>query len=64
MYINFQQNRACRLIKNVLTNIFANYRKLHKFATTRTNSNIEKTDYFKHAPSYNVHVYQLSAKSC
>ena len=41
MYINFQQNRVCRSVKTVHTNLFAQYRKLHKFATT--NSNFEKT---------------------
>ena len=40
MYIEFQQNRICRSIKTVHTNLFAQYRKLHKFATT--NSNFEK----------------------
>ena len=40
MYINFQQNRVCRSVKTVHTNLFAQYRKLHKFATT--NSNFEK----------------------
>ena len=39
MYINFQQNQVNRSLKTVLTNIFANNRKLHKIATT--NSNIE-----------------------
>ena len=32
MYINFQQNRVSRSFKTVHTNIFANNRKLHKFA--------------------------------
>ena len=45
----------------MLTNIFANNRKLHKFATS--NSNFEKIDYFRHVSKYNVHVYQFSAKS-
>ena len=40
MYINFQQNRVSRSVKTVHTNLFANNRKLHKFATT--NSNFEK----------------------
>ena len=40
MYIDFQQNRVCRSVKTVHTNLFALYRKLHKFATT--NSNLEK----------------------
>ena len=40
MYINFQQNRVCRSVKTVLTNIFAQYGKLHTFATT--NRNFEK----------------------
>ena len=37
MYINFQQIWISRLVKTVLTNIFANIRKLHKFATTNSN---------------------------
>ena len=40
MYIEFQQNRVCRSVKTVHTNLFSQYRKLHKFATT--NSNFEK----------------------
>ena len=33
MYINFQQNQVSRSVKSVHTNLFANTRKLHKFAT-------------------------------
>ena len=33
MYINFQQNRVSRSVKNVHTYLFAETRKLHKFAT-------------------------------
>ena len=40
MYIDFQQNRVCRSVKTVHTNLFAQYRKLHKFPTT--NSNLKK----------------------
>ena len=40
MYIEFQQNRVCKSVKTVHTNLFAQYCKLHKFATT--NSNFEK----------------------
>ena len=40
MYFNFQQKQVSRSVKTVHTNIFANNRKLHKFATT--NSNIFK----------------------
>ena len=40
MYIEFQQNRVCRSAKTVHTNLFSQYCKLHKFATT--NSNFEK----------------------
>ena len=40
MYINFQQTRVSRSVQTVHTNIFANNRNLHKFATT--NSNIKK----------------------
>ena len=45
----------------MLTNLFANNRKLHNFATT--NSNFEKIDYFSHVSKNNEHVYQFSAKS-
>ena len=55
MYMIFQQIRVGRLVKLVLTNIFANNRKLHKFVTT--NSNFEKKIYFRHASSCNLHVY-------
>ena len=40
MHINFQQNWVSRSVKTVHTNLFAQYRKLHKFATT--NSNFEE----------------------
>ena len=33
MYINFQQNQVSRTVKIVHTNLFANNRNLHKFAT-------------------------------
>ena len=49
MYIYFQQIRVSGSVKTVLTNIFANKRKLHKFATT--NSNLEIINYFRHASS-------------
>ena len=42
-YINFQQIRVCRSVQTVHTNIFANNRKLHQFATS--NSNFEKINY-------------------
>ena len=61
MYINFQENWVSRSLKTVLTNIFAKNGKLHKFVPT--NSNFEKINFFRHASSYNVHVYQISAKS-
>ena len=38
-----------------------NNHKLHKFATTKID--FEKVDYFRHASSYNIQVYQFSAKS-
>ena len=41
--INFQQTQVSRSVQTVLTNKFANNRKLHKFATT--NSNFLKNDY-------------------
>ena len=43
MYVNFQQTRVSRSVQTVHTNIFANNRNLHKFATT--NSNFEKKNY-------------------
>ena len=49
MYIDFQQNRVCRSVKTVLTNLFAKNCKLHKFATT--NSNFEKINSFRHESS-------------
>ena len=55
MYINFQQIRVSRSVKTLPTNIFANNRKLRKFATMT--SNFEKNAYFRHASSYKVHVY-------
>ena len=59
MYIDFQQNRVCRLVKTVHTNLFAQYRKLHKFATTNRNFEKKNTS-FRHTSPYNVHVYQFS----
>ena len=44
VHINFQQNRVNRSVKTVHTNLFAQYRKLHKFAAT--NSNFEKNQIF------------------
>ena len=61
MYINIYQNCVSKAVTTVHTNLFANSRKLHKFVAT--NGNFEKIDYFKHASSYNVDVYQFSAKS-
>ena len=62
MYIEFQQYRVSSSVITVRTNIFAKNRKLPKFATT--NRNIEKKrDYFRHASSYSVRVYQFSANS-
>ena len=60
MYINFHQSRVSRSVQTVHTNIFANNRNLHKFATT--NSNFEKM-LFRNASSHNVHVNQFLAKS-
>ena len=37
MYIIFQQNRVCRSVKTLHTNLFAKNCKLHKFATTNDN---------------------------
>ena len=41
MYFNFQQNQVNKSVETVHTNIFANNRKLHKFATYT--SNFEKS---------------------
>ena len=49
IYIDLKQNRVCRSVNTVHTNLFAQYRKLHKFATT--NSNFEKKNSFRHASS-------------
>ena len=63
IYINFQQTLVSRSVQTEHTNIFANNRNLHKFATT--NSNFDKKSLLRHASSYNVHVhvYQFLAKS-
>ena len=37
MYNDFQENRVCRSVKTVHTNLFALYGKLHKFATIDSN---------------------------
>ena len=50
MYIDFQENRVNRSVITVHTNLFAENRKLHKFAPT--NSNFEKINYFRHVSSY------------
>ena len=50
MYIEFQQIRVCRSVKSVHTNLFSQYRKLHKFATTNTNFE-KKNNSFRHASS-------------
>ena len=55
MYIDFQQNRVYRSVKTVHTNLFAQYRKLHKFATT--NSNFEKNNYFRHIHHHKMYMY-------
>ena len=43
--INFQQTQVSRSVQTVYTNIFANNRKLHKFATT--NNNLKKNNYLE-----------------
>ena len=55
MYINLQQNWVSNSVQTMHKNIFANNRKLHKFATT--NRNFENKYYIRHASSYNVHDY-------
>ena len=57
--INFQQTQVSRLVQTVHTNIFANNRKLHKFATT--NNNLKTKQLFRNASSYNVHVNKFLA---
>ena len=54
MYIKIQQNWVSRSVKTVHTNLFANNRKLYKFATT--NSNFEKKKLFQ--------TYYTCIKSC
>ena len=41
LYSTFQQNRVSKSVKIVHTSLFAQYRKLHKFAAT--NSNLKKS---------------------
>ena len=55
MYIDFEQNRVCRSVKTVHTNLFAQYRKLHKFATT--NSNFEKKIILLHMHHHKTYIY-------
>ena len=52
MYINFPQNPVSISIKTVHTHLFAQNRKLHKFASS--NSNLKKRYYFRHASTYNI----------
>ena len=42
MYTNFQQIRVSRSVQTVHTNIFANNRNLHKFATTNRSLILKK----------------------
>ena len=55
MHINFQQNRVNILVKTVHTNLFAQYRKLHKFATI--NSNFEKKKNLLHMHHHKTSIY-------
>ena len=62
MYKNFQQTRVSRSVQTVHTNVFANKRNLHKFATT--NSNFEKKqtiflDMHHHKTYMNINFQQL-----
>ena len=50
--------RVIRSVKTAHTNLIANNRKLHKFATT--NSNFKKVDYLRHASSYKNKNYFIS----
>ena len=62
MYIEFQQNRVCRLVKTVHTNLFAQYRKLHKFATTNSNFAKKILLDMHHHKTY-MYINQFSATS-
>ena len=55
MYIDFQQNRECRSVKTVHTNLFAQYRKLHKFATT--NSILKKKTIILDMHDHKTYIY-------
>ena len=55
MHINFQQNWVSRSVKTVHTNLFAQYRKLHKFATT--NSNFEENQSFLDMHHHKTYMY-------
>ena len=64
MYIDFQQNRLSRSVKTVHTNLFAQYRKLHKFATT--NSNFKKKvllDMHHHKTYMYINIQQNQVKT-
>ena len=55
MYINFQQTRVSRSVQTVHTNIFANNRNLHKFATT--NGNFEKETVYLDMHHHKTYMY-------
>ena len=60
----FGKTRVCRSVKTVHTNLFAQYRKLHKFATT--NSNFEKTillDMHRHKTYMYINFHQNQVKT-
>ena len=61
MYIDFRKNRVCRSVKTVHTNLFAQYRKLHKFSTT--NSNFEKKNSFRHTSIMHFRLRELANRS-
>ena len=61
MYINFQQNRGCRSVKTVYTNLFAENCNCINLQLPIVI--FKKIDYFRDASSLNVHVYQFSANS-
>ena len=44
MYINFQQNRVCRSVKTVHTNLFEQYIVSQVAKTASTNGNFLKID--------------------
>ena len=57
----FVLDRYNKLVTTVNKKCICKKLQVHKIATT--NNNFEENDYFRHASSCNVHVYQFSTKS-